>query len=568
MKKLLTFLRVSYLWTQPVVFILLLILFKISNAQGAETLFTLLILSFLPCAVIHISALRQPSASLAQEERQREQAQQQIPAEMKRSRPEAGDLILGRFKKDYICTSLAHTDSHYAIIGTSGTGKTSCYLLNNLILNHDTGALVLDVKDSELYRKATRRGDPNVLRFAPGDRDACGYDPFYALADNPTDSEILEVIRLICHSIIPIPADSKDRFWLTAARDMFCGLAVYHYKQGLHDLISIVDEILGQPITVSITAALNDSPQTVPEYRYLIMFQGMSPATLYGVYSELASSLTVFANHPGLRYALRDNPKKITPMDLERGKQIFLCVDQTELAAMSGAVKLILDQMLYAMQRRMRGRLESEVPPLLFVIDELPQLLTDGPLEQLIQGLRVLRSSKVRMILAFQTIESLETAYSHSQVVDLCSNCNHMIVLNGGNSTATLDMVCSLAGQFSEKRQSVSSGSHGSTTTSFEEKNILTPADINRLPRQGKALILSPSGYLIVEKAPYYKCNYIQPMAADIERHNRQIQELEGGNRNRTAGHEPSGVSRASGAAEDEDGGEAGGGVGAEGTHS
>ncbi len=225
---------------------------------------------------------------------------------------------------------------------------------------------------------------------------------------------------------------------------------------------------------------------------------------------------------------LRDNPKKITPLDLERGKQVFLCVDQTELTAMNGAVKLILDQMLYAMQRRMRGRTESEVPPLLFIIDELPQLLTNGPLEQLIQGLRVLRSSKVRMILAFQTIESLETAYSHSQVVDLCSNCNHMIILNGGNSTATLEMVCSLAGQFSEKRQSVSSGSHGSTTTSFEEKNILTPAEINRLPQQGKALILSPSGYMIVEKSPYYQCKYIQPMAADIERHNRQIQEVEG----------------------------------------
>lgn len=567
MKKLFSFLRVTYLWTQPVAFAVLLLLFKISNVQGVETLFALLILSFLPCAVINISASRQPSSKLSQEERQREQSQQKIPAEMRKTQPEAGDLILGRFKRDYICTSLEHTDSHYAIIGTSGTGKTSCYLLNNLILNHDTGALVLDVKDNELYRKATRRGDTTVLRFAPEDQDAYGYDPFYALADNPTNTDILQVIQLISHSIISIPADSKDRFWPTAARNMFCGLAIHHYKQGLHDLISIVDAILGQPITLSITTALKFSTQTDPEYRYLIMFQGMSPATLYGVYSELAANLTVFSNHPGLRYALRDNPKKITPLDLERGKQVFLCVDQTELTAMNGAVKLILDQMLYAMQRRMRGRTESEVPPLLFIIDELPQLLTNGPLEQLIQGLRVLRSSKVRMILAFQTIESLETAYSHSQVVDLCSNCNHMIILNGGNSTATLEMVCSLAGQFSEKRQSVSSGSHGSTTTSFEEKNILTPAEINRLPQQGKALILSPSGYMIVEKSPYYQCKYIQPMAADIERHNRQIQEVEGGNIHGRAGDEPSGIGRFAGAAAGEDGGEAGGGAGAEGAH-
>ena len=527
MRKLFAFLWVHYIWTIPVAFILLWDVAKTYGISTEENIVILSILSSIPCIAINLTSLRQPSPHLAQEERKREQSQQKIPQEMRKSRPTAGDLIFGRYKGDYVCTSLKNTDSHYAIIGTSGTGKTSCYLLNNLILNHDTGALILDVKDSELFRKSTRLGDPNVLRFAPGDRDAWGYDPFYSLGDEPDDSEILQVVQLVGNSIISILVDTKDKFWPKAARNLFCGLAVYHYKQGLHDLISIVDAILGQPIETSVAGALSTSTPSSPEYRYPIMFLGMEAATLYGVYAELASNLTVFANNPGLRYALRDNPRKITPRDLERGKQIFLCVDQTELAALNGAVKLILDQMLYAMQRRMRFRTEAEVPPLLFIIDELPQLLTNGPLEQLIQGLRVLRSSRVRMILAFQTIESLESAYSHAQVVDLCSNCNHMIILNGGNSTATLEMVCSLAGQFSEKRQSVSSGSHGSTTTSYEEKNILTPAEINHLPQQGKALVLSPSGYMILDKAPYFECKYIKPLAEEISRHNQQIQELE-----------------------------------------
>ncbi len=262
------------------------------------------------------------------------------------------------------------------------------------------------------FQKEHPFGRPECSALRAGDKDAWGYDPFYALGDEPDDSEILQVVQLIGNSVISIPADTKDKFWPKAARNLFCGLAVYHYKQGLHDLISIVDAILGQPIETSVAGALSTSTPSSPEYRYLIMFLGMEAATLYGVYAELASNLTVFANNPGLRYALRDNPRKITPRDLERGKQIFLCVDQTELAALNGAVKLILDQMLYAMQRRMRFRTEAEVPPLLFIIDELPQLLANGPLEQLIQGLRVLRSSRVRMILAFQTIESLESAYS------------------------------------------------------------------------------------------------------------------------------------------------------------
>lgn len=500
--------------------------FAPGTGLGAKLCIALLLLSLLPVAVWHISAMGKPSAKLAQQERQREQRNQRIPAEMLKRSPQHGDLILGKYKGSYVTASIADTDSHYAIIGTSGTGKTSCYLLNNLILNNGLGALVLDVKDSELYRKNTRLGDPNVLKFDPADRSSYGYDPLYRLHDGSAANEILETMQLIANSIISVSADAKDKFWPNSAKNMLLGLSIYLYKQGLHNLIEIVDSILSQPIEASIQDALTGSSPADPEYRYLIMFQGIEAVTLYGVYAELASNLTVFANHPGIRYAFRDNPRKITPLDLEARKRIFLCVDQTELVTLNGVVKLILDEMLYQMQRRMQGREESDVPPLLFIIDELPQLLVNGPRSQLIQGLRVLRSSKVRMILAFQTIESLESAYSHAQVVDLCSNCNHMIVLNGGNSTSTLEMVCSLAGQFSEKKQSVSSGTRGSTTTSYEEKNILTPAEINRMPQQGKALVLSPSGYMILDKAPYYQCKYIQPLAQEINRHNKHITEL------------------------------------------
>lgn len=529
MRRLLTALYRSGLWLQPLAFAALWALARTRSPGGdwggGGPL--LLLLSCLPVAAWHLSGARNAQAMLAQRERRRAQQRQAIPANMKKPRPEPGDLILGKYQGSYVVTSLRDTDSHYAIIGTSGTGKTSCFLLNNLILNRDTGALVLDVKDSELFRKSTRLGDPRVRKFDPNDREAWGYDPFYLLRGETFSEEaLLQTMQLVANSLISISADTKDKFWPNSAKNLFLGLSISLYRAGNHNLIDIVDAILGQPIEGSIRSALEDSSPQQPEYRYLIMFQGMEAVTLYGVYAELAGSLTVFANHPGIRWAFRDNPRKIAPPDLEEGFRIFLCVDQTELVTLNGVVKLILDGMLYQMQRRTRGRQESELAPLLFVIDELPQLLVSGPLAQLIQGLRVLRSSRVRMILAFQTIESLETAYSHAQVVDLCSNCNHMIVLNGGNSTATLEMVCSLAGQFSEKRQSVSNGGRGSTTTSYEEKNILTPAELNRMPQQGRALILSPSGYMILDKAPYYRCKYIAPLAEEITRYNQSVSEL------------------------------------------
>ena len=73
-------------------------------------------------------------------------------------------------------------------------------------------------------------------------------------------------------------------------------------------------------------------------------------------------------------------------------------------------------------------------------------------------------------------------SYSEAQVTDLMSNTNHLIVLNGGNSSATLKFVCDLVGQFKEKQTSYQSGKNKSTSVNFSNSNILEPSDINKLP--------------------------------------------------------------------------------------
>lgn len=501
------------------------------DVSDKNTLVILGLVSIFPMALLKISDMNKPDASKQAQERIKAQHTSNIPKEYYRDKPRQGDLILGEANGKYICTSIEKTDSHYSIIGTSGTGKTSAYLLNNLILNDNIGALILDVKDSELFRKSTKYGDERVLRFDPSIRsnEVCGFDPFYLLSAKKrcTDAEALETMQLVCNSLISISAHEKDPFWKQNARNMFLGFLIFYYKQGKHDLVSIVDEILSKPIAENVEYVLEHSDPTEAHYRYLIMFSNMAEQTISGIYSEMASHLTVFSNNPGIRYAFgRGSARKITPLDLEDGKRIFLCIDQTQIATLDGCIKMILDVMMYGLQTRMRGKEESEVKPVLFIIDELPQLLMNGPLSQLIQGLRVLRSSKVRMILAYQTRESLLSAYTEAQATDLMSNTNHLIVLNGGNSTATLKFVCDLVGQFKEKQTSYQSGKNKSTSVNFSNSNILEPGDINKLPLENKALILSPTGWMMIKKSPYYKCKYIAPKAEEIRHYNKNIEDL------------------------------------------
>ena len=514
----------------PMTFIVLLILSETYlglswKDMSGETRAMIALVSLLPCLVLKIEDMNHPSSKDLDEQRKKVQSSSEIPKELLRDKPIGGDFILGERNGKYVCVNLQKIDTHFSILGTSGTGKTSCLLLNNLILNESMGALILDVKDSELFRKSTKIGDPRVERFDPSfyDGSTWGFDPFYNLGDNPSEYEILDAIQLIANSLISIPSDAKDPFWKQNAKNLFMGMSIYFYGEGKHDLISIVDAILGAPIEESISTILSKVSNTSSVYKYLVQFGNMAIETLSGIYSELASNLTIFANHPGIRYAFGDKCKrKITPLDLEEKKRIFLCVNQTQLTTMDIVVRLILDVMMYGLQMRGHGKNENELEPIFFVIDELPQLLNNGPLSQLIQGLRVLRSSKVRMILAYQTKESLMSAYSENQVIDLVSNTNYMVVLNGGNSTNTMRMICDLVGSFYEKNRSFQGKNHKQTTISFEDEKIIKESDINKLPLDNNALVLSPSGWMIVKKSPYYKCKYIAPKSREIELYNKE----------------------------------------------
>lgn len=489
-----------------------------------------LLLSCLPSILLFISDMNKVSA----DEGQRKLAQNTggIPKEYLRKIPIKGDFILGKRNGKYVCTSIHDTDSHYSIIGTSGTGKTSCYLINNIILNDDIGMFILDVKDSELYQKTAKIGDKNVERLDPTDEtwEAWGFDPFYRLkSEGYSDYVLLESLQLVANSLVTILADAKDPFWSKNARNMFMGLGLKFYKDGCHDLISIIDRILEQPIEDSIAYVLDTSQPTDAEFKYMIMFSDMKPETLYGIFAELSSNLTIFSNHPGVRHCFGSAKNKISPLDLEDGKRIYICINETDLQTMNNIVKMILDVTLYALQKRVEYSDKTGKPlnPILFVIDELPQVVSSGPLPQLIQALRVLRSFKVRMVLCYQTLESLQPSYTQAQCIDIASNTNFLIALNAGNSVSTQKLLCDLVGTFKEKKRSFSGKNHQKTTINFQNENILHPSDINKLPGENKALILHPSGYMVVKKSPYYRDKYLKEKAAEIERYNRNIQELQ-----------------------------------------
>lgn len=524
------------LWTQPVA---MGIEFKLLSLQDSgihitgQTLISMTALSLLPAFYIYMSnniarsggkkkfglldafeGKPEPYYSTKKQSAMYPEVPQQLIAGSKPS-----GIVLGKYRGKYVCRPVEQ-DGHYLIIGGSGSGKSSALIIPTLLINNGVPAFVLDIK-GELNRLAKKKGDARVHIFNPNDRRSYGYDPFYNLKKESTEQEILETMQMVTFSLISLSANVKDPFWKISARNMLCGLMIYHYKRGKHNLVDIMDAILGQSIKASIQEVMTGSEPTTAEYRYLVAFSDLADETISGIYAEMASNIIVFANDQDIRYALKHNSLKCSPVDLENGNSIYVVIREDKLTAYNQVLQLIINQTLNALERR-----PEKSEPILFLIDELPRILSAGKIERLLDASRTLRSRNVRLILVTQSVEALMTVYSENEVVDLISNCNYKIVLDA-SSQKTQHMIREWCGKYRELKKTWNgAGTKQKTGVSFEEKPIVEESDLMTLAQTGEVILICPYGYFRIQKTPYYRDKNLKKLADEVAEYNKTVEEL------------------------------------------
>lgn len=257
------------------------------------------------------------------------------------------------------------------------------------------------------------------------------------------------------------------------------------------------------------------------EYRYINQFSAMEDETLGGIVAEMNNHIVIFANDQDIRYAFRDNGCKINPHLLEEGYSIYLSIREEKLSAYYDVMQLIINQTLAELEKR-----PEDAEPVLFIIDELPRILSAGKIDRLLDGARTLRSRHVVLFLITQSTEALMSAFTENEVNDLISNCPYIIVLSA-SSPKTQKSVCSWCGKYKAKKQSWSgTGKDRKVSVSFEEKDIVEPSELMTLANSGEAILISPWGYNRVTKVPYYEDRVLKPMADKIIKYNKLISKI------------------------------------------
>lgn len=430
-------------------------------------------------------------------------------------------IILGKSDGRYMSIQPGITPGalHTLVLGTSGSGKTSSVLLSTLLAQHNNKEitfLAVDVK-GELLEKGFSPDD-KVAVFNPRRRDLYGFDFLYDLTPKSTESEVIEALRRVIYSLIPLKHTGEE-FWPIAARTVLLGLFLYAWEyQQCYTIPQLVDFALSKNLNMLITDILAEAEDNSVVTRLLSPYGGdcVAEETLGSISSNIGNALQLFSSDSNLRYLTREAPKKITPELLEKGISIDLLIEDRDLETYAPILSLAVATCITYLSSPAREKAVAQDPQhsqVIFVLDELGRIPEIQGLPSILQ---IGRSRGCTVLGCLQSWSSAEDHYGEKVASDMLTNFSYRIFLQCQPESKDVDMAVKAFGKYTEKKKSVSTGKNKSYSYQFEEKDILQASDLLTLPDQNKVVVLSPYGAYMLQRCQYFKDTKLKKIASHI----------------------------------------------------
>jgi type IV secretion system protein VirD4 len=304
-------------------------------------------------------------------------------------------------------------DGHILAVGTSGSGKSSCFVIPSL-KKWTERIFCIDVK-GELY-KHTRDKRPNIKVFDPLDPLSCGYNPFEALGGTENKAPEAEAISM---TLIPVPPDAgNNAFWIHSARNLLTGFILHFYNTGT-SFVEAMEKIHTPDISQLIKDVYENT--TSEEARlYLGTFISMPAPTLHSIEAELKRHITRFATDKDIIRCLSQE-NNISPNDLENGEDIYIRIPEYGLGQWKSLLTLMVSQFL----RHFEKRPDMMADPILFMLDEFARL---GKIEGITDAFATLRSKKITVCAVIQSLAQLDVLYGEPTRRVIVDNCQYIAI--------------------------------------------------------------------------------------------------------------------------------------------
>ena len=347
----------------------------------------------------------------------------------------------------------------------------------------------------------------------PADRSTCGWDPYYRLTQNSSGDLIIEAIEEIAQALI-ISTNANDSFFVENARTMLSGLLIYFFNEGF-SFIDSVNKILESDASALIEEIIRDTLPSDLHYKFLAKYSGKKAESIEDIMTEMTTSLSIFSKSD-IKFCMRDNYMKASPHSFKEGKSVFLAIPEHLLESYKPILRLCTVQTLRELERRS----ENEQTPIIVLIDEFARL---GRIEGIFGALATLRSKKVMIMLAFQSLGQCEMVYSKAETKVLVDNCRVKMICEASD-TETARMVSDWSGRYREKKETQNTGRNRSRSYTYEDRPIVESNDLITITRDNEVIvIISGIGYLRIKKAFYFKEDVLNTLAKQVREYNAQF---------------------------------------------
>jgi type IV secretion system protein VirD4 len=288
------------------------------------------------------------------------------------------------------------------------SGKSVSQVIPTL-LSWNGPAVVLDIK-SEIYDETSKWRSEHVgpvYRFAPLDpANSHRYNPLLAVRSDP--EFIWEDARFLADMMM-VPTEAKDPFWQDSARDLLTAAiarACASDDPQARTISSVLDVFhgVGWDAFIADLQARTDIRSMV---RAASSLGEMDRKTRDGV---LKTGLTSLSAWDGERIERMTRASDWSPLDLRTGENptIYICLGANEVKSYLSMLRVLLAQHIRSLTAKLPPR---GATPILFVLDELPQLRHMPPVEE---ALNVGAGFGIRLWMFAQSVGQMKEAYPNA----------------------------------------------------------------------------------------------------------------------------------------------------------
>ena len=397
------------------------------------------------------------------------------------------------------------TESHIAVIGRTGKGKSQCCSLPYMreILKKGESLIMLDPK-GEGYKKNAcyipEHYQVFCVDFRNPRKSPTKWNPLstpYRLfcSKNPDDNDIASsMLSELWNGVYPYDGHS-DKFWTDSSVNYAKGLTYGLFETAAKDQINLDSvAVMMEQSEIRMGSGnllktfYEDLPLDSLAKRNLATYVTAPNETRASIHSVAASGLEVFSRSKGLMEMLSDDTLNIMDIDVKRPFVLTVITpDETDVYdALSGLLVSQVSQHLIRVAQEMGGRLPIRVNIILEELGSVGKSIPSLP------NLAVAsRSRNLRLMLVLQSLAQLTDVYGKSKAETI----NSCIGITIGFSTNSWETLTEWAHRCGERQ--IENSGH------IIKEQLITASQLAAMPT-GTALIMVDSQYKFIAHLPFY----------------------------------------------------------------